>query len=214
MSHRLHSVSGWVLAGGESRRMGRRKEWLVLAGETMLARQVRLLGAVARTVEVLGPPEGPAEAGIRVIPDERPGLGPLGGIVTALVHTRTEYNLFVGCDLPFLEVRFLRYLSAQALASEADATVPESPRHQLHPACAVYRRRALKAARASLELGSLRVRSFFPRIGVRVLRWPEIARAGFGAAIFDNINTPEDYRLAQLRLDSQKQEGWRHERRS
>ena len=199
MRRRFLSVSGFVLAGGESHRMGRPKDQLELGGETMLARQVRLAGAVARSVAVLGPRERLAATGLKVIADERAGLGPLGGIATALACTRTEYNLFIGCDMPYLKARFLEYLCAEALASEADATAPESPGHELQPMCAVYRRRALAAVRASLARGDFRVRSFFPRVECRVLHWPEIARVGFSAVIFGNINTPEDYRAAQLR---------------
>jgi molybdenum cofactor guanylyltransferase len=204
MRHRDLFVSGFVLAGGESRRMGRPKDQLAGGCETMLERQVRLLGAVARSAAVLGPVERLAAPGLRVIPDERPGLGPLGGIATALARTRTEYNLFIGCDLPFLDSRFLRYLCREARACGADATVPESPGHQIHPTCAVYRRRALGAIRARLGRGDGRVRSFFPSVKCRVLRWPEIARAGFSALIFANMNTPDDYRSAQWRLDSRQ----------
>jgi molybdenum cofactor guanylyltransferase len=180
--------------------MGRPKDQLELGGETMLVRQVRLLRAIARSVAVVGGAERWAELDVEVIPDELPGLGPLSGIATALGRTRTEYNLFVGCDAPFLQARFLQYLCARALEGEAEATVPQSFRRGLQPTTAVYRRRALKAIRASLERGDYSVRSFFPRVRCRVLSWPEIARAGYGAVNFENINTPEDYRSARLRL--------------
>jgi molybdenum cofactor guanylyltransferase len=202
MPHRFFALSGFVLAGGGSRRMGRPKDQLELGGEAMVERQVRLLRAVARSVAVLGHGVSLAGLDIGVIPDEQQGLGPLGGIATALGHTRTEYNLFVGCDMPFVQARFLRYLCAEALKSQADATVPQSPRKGLQPTCAVYRRRALRAVRACLERGNLSVRSFFPRVRLRVLQWPEIASSGFGAVNFENMNTPEDYRSAQLRLGS------------
>ncbi len=200
MHRRFPDISGFVLAGGESRRMGRPKDQLVLGRETMLTRQARLLDSVTRSVAVLGPIERLAGDGLHVIPDQRAGLGPLGGIVTGLAFTRTEYNLFVGCDLPFLTARFLEYLGAEATSSEADTTIPESRGGRLHPTCAVYRRRALKAAAASIERGDFSVRSFFPRVKCRVLHWPEIARAGFGASIFENMNTPEEYRMALVRL--------------
>lgn len=205
MGRRFLTVSGWVLAGGESRRMGRRKELLELGGQTMLERQLALLRAVSRPVAVLGTPESLPASGVPVIADERPGLGPLGGIATALGVTRTEYNLVLGCDLPLMRTEFLRFLVRRALASRADVTVPESPREGFHPTCAVYRRRALPVIRASLAAGNYAVRSFFPHVKVRLVGWPEIARAGFGAAIFSNMNTPEDYRSAQIHLDSQKQ---------
>jgi molybdenum cofactor guanylyltransferase len=204
MPRRFLEVSGFVLAGGESRRMGRPKEQLALGNETMLARQIRTLQTVARRVAVLGSVEGSKRLNVTCIPDDRPGQGPLGAISTALGRTRTEFNLFLGCDMPFVEASFLRSLCREALRTQADATVPESSGGRLHPTCAVYRRRALKAVRASLERGDLSVRSFFPRVNCRVLRWTEIARAGFGKAVFENVNTPEEYRLALLRLDSMK----------
>lgn len=201
MLRRFFPVTGFLLAGGESLRMGRPKDQLILGGETMLARQIRCLRAVARTVAVIGSPERLSLADIRVIPDTVPGLGPLGGIATALAQTRSEFNLFLGCDMPFVGAAYLRYLLGVALSSQADATIPESRQRWLNPTCAVYRRRALKAVRASLESGDYRVRSFLPRVECRVLRWPEIASAGFRAKIFENMNTPEDYRSAQLRLE-------------
>lgn len=204
MHRRFLEVSGFVLAGGESRRMGRAKDQLAVDHETMLARQVRLLRAVTRSVALLGPNDRLAGFDVHLIPDRRAGLGPLGGIVTALASSRTEFNLFIGCDMPFVTPRFLEYLCSQATSGEADVTIPESRGGELHPTCAVYRRRALKAAEASIERGDYSVRSFFPRVDCRMLRWPEIARAGFGPAIFENINTPEDYRMALQRLDSMK----------
>lgn len=203
MRKRFSSISGFVLAGGESRRMGRCKGELVVGGETMVERQIRLLGTVARSVAVLGPAERLDRLEVEVIPDEQPGLGPLGGIATALGATRVEYNLFLGCDLPFIPAEFLRFLCHKALASEADVTVPESPRRRLHPTCAIYRRRARSTVRASLEAGNLRVRAFFPRVECRVLPWPEIARHGFHPRIFDNMNTPADYEAVKRLLKAE-----------
>ena len=210
MPQRYLEVSGFVLAGGASRRMGRPKPALVLGGETLLARQVRMLRAVSRNVTVIGPAAGSEslEAGLRslaspdvpVILDRLPGHGPLGGIYTGLARTRTEFNLFIGCDLPFMEARFLRFLCGRALRSAADATVPESRGLRIQPLVAVYRRRAVRAVRASLDRGDNKVTSFYPHLRCLIVRWPEIARAGFSTRIFDNINTPEDYQRALRRL--------------
>ncbi|HEV2495827.1 MAG TPA: molybdenum cofactor guanylyltransferase [Terriglobia bacterium] len=211
MARRYLEVTGLVLAGGASRRMGRPKAALVLGGESMLARQVHLLAAVSRTVAVIGPGEGSGKlAAVRaltpplvpVIPDELAERGPLAGIYTGLRHTRTEFNLFLGCDLPFMEARFLRHLCERALGSRADVTVPESAGHGLQPLVAVYRRGVVPAIRSSLERGNNKVASFYPRVCCAVLEWPEIARAGFASRIFDNINTPDDYERARRRAEA------------
>jgi len=203
MSRRYLNLTGFVLAGGASRRMGRPKPALVVGGETMLARQVRLLGSVSRVVEVIGRAQGGgdiervirslAPPEVSVIGDEVPGRGPLGGIYTGLARTRTEFNLFIGCDLPFLEARFLDYLCRRALDSRADVTVPMSPDHGFQPLAAVYRRRALRAIRASLDRGENKVTRFYSRVRCQVLGWPELSGAGFSVRLFANMNTWDDY---------------------
>jgi molybdopterin-guanine dinucleotide biosynthesis protein A len=180
--------------------MGRSKARLRLGPETMLERQIRLLRAVCRSVAILGPSEEYSGAAVPVFADEFPGRGPLAGLYTGLQHTRTEYNLFLSCDLPFMTVRFLGYLCRRALADEADVTVPKSRLRGFHPLSAVYRRRALPAIRATLQAGENRVSRFFRRVGCRVVTTKEIVQAGFGLRIFDNMNTPEDYERARRLL--------------
>lgn len=194
-------MTGFVLAGGASRRMGRPKARLVLGHETMLQRQLRLLRSVCRSVAVLGPPEEYRGLAMPVFADEFAGRGPLAGLYTGLLHTRTEYNLFLSCDLPFMTVRFLGFLCERALQSEAEVTVPESPVGAFHPLCAVYRRRALRAIRASLQAGENKVSRFFSHVGCRAVTTREIAQAGFKLRIFDNMNTPEDYEAARKRSE-------------
>ena len=201
MAGRFENIAGFVLAGGASRRMGSPKDQLVIAGERMLDLQVRLLRSVVPRVAVIGPVGRLSIQTVAVFPDEKPGLGPLGGVQTALTRTHSEYNLVIGCDLPFLSARFLRFLCGQAFALRCDVTVPASPDGRLHPACAVYRRRARSAVRACLESGTFRVAALFQRVKCRVVPWPEIAHYGFRPRIFDNMNTPADYEAAKRRVE-------------
>src|SRR6266404_3766226 len=207
MPSRFKSVTGFVLAGGASRRMGRPKALLVLGGETMIERQVRLLRAVAGNVFVAGW-QGKSSTSrlpgilreLSLLPDELPGRGPLAGIYTGLKKARTEYNLFLGCDMPFVDSDFLEFLCARALDTAADVTVPKSRQRWLIPVCAVYRRRAREVIRKSLEAGENKITRFFPRVRCEVIPWRVIARAGFGPAVLDNINTPQDFEAARKRL--------------
>lgn len=200
INHRFSEVTGFVLAGGASRRMGQDKAAIRLGQESMVERQIRLLHGVCRSMAVIGPPSNFECLSVPVYSDELPGRGPLGGILTGLHRTRTEFNLFLGCDLPFLEARFLSYLCQQAVWSGADVTVPAARVQGLQTLTAVYRRRALPAIRASLAAGENKVRRFFPRVCCRVIAWREIARAGFPPYIFDNMNTLADYQYAKTML--------------
>jgi molybdenum cofactor guanylyltransferase len=190
--------------------MGRPKPDLVLGTEAMLIRQARLLCHVCRQVAIVGwrhapgaePAVSPPAEDVALLPDALPGRGPLGGIYTALCRTRTEFNLVLGCDLPFVDAPFLHYLSRVALASEADVTVPESHERTCQPLCAVYRRRLLPLVRARLAAGKNKITSFYPLVVHRIISWPEIARAGFRASVFVNMNTPEEYELAKRRAEA------------
>jgi molybdopterin-guanine dinucleotide biosynthesis protein A len=206
MPNRYPQIAGFVLAGGASRRMGRPKHDLALGDSTLLRRAVWLLRSVTRTVAVLGPRERASEVptaalgfDVPVFPDEIPSRGPLAAVLTGLCHTQSEFNHFLSCDLPFMPGRFLRYLAERALESQADVTLAATPGAGLQPLAAIYRRRARTAIRASLQAGHNKVTSFFARVKVRVLPWPELARAGFQPSIFDNLNTPEDYERALRR---------------
>lgn len=181
--------------------MGRPKAELVLGGETMLARQLRLLRTVCRSVAVVGPSAGHPGLGVAVFPDELPGRGPLGGIYTGLQRSHTDFSLFVSCDLPYLEARFLHYLARRAVECQADVTVPQSPRSGFEPLCAIYRRRVLKVIRACLEAGENKTTAFFPHVFCCVISWPEIARAGFTSRIFANMNTRADYETARIKYE-------------
>jgi molybdopterin-guanine dinucleotide biosynthesis protein A len=207
MPERYPELAAFVLVGGASRRMGRPKHDLAFGSGTLLARAVRLAGAVGRTVTVLGPPGracglavGATGLEVPALPDAIAGRGPLGAILSGLSRTRTEYNLFLSCDLPFMHARFLRYLAGHALQSQADVTLAYTPREGYQPLAAIYRRRARTAVRASLERGHNKITRFFSRVHVGVLRWPELTRAGFQPFIFDNLNTPEDYERALGRI--------------
>ncbi len=197
MPLRFPNLSGFVLAGGDSRRMGRAKAELVLGGETMLERQIRVLRAVCRSVAVIGIPQSVPGLNVPAWSDEIPGRGPAGGIYTALLHARTEFNLILGCDLPFVDARFLRFLAQRALDEAAEVTVPEARDFRIQPVCAVYRRRALAVVRSSLNVGSNKTQDLAFRLRPRVLSWREIARAGFPPRILANMNTPEDYEAAK-----------------
>src|SRR5438477_8846588 len=98
------SVTGFVLAGGRSTRMGRDKALLDWHGQTLVDHMLNLLRSVADEVHVVG--RAP-------LPDERPGLGPLSGIATGLERSSTDANIFVAVDLPHLTQEFLKYLRLQ-----------------------------------------------------------------------------------------------------
>jgi len=198
---RFSEVSGFVLAGGASRRMGFDKARLPLGSERMVDRQIRLLRSICRSVSIVGLPDKFTGTNVQVYEDEIPGKGPLGGIHTGLRRSRTEFSLFLSCDMPFMEARFLRYLCGQALVGRASVTVPPPWAKGLYPLCAVLRRRVRSAVRSSLASGQNQVGRFFSKSQRRTISKAEFARAGFSPRIFYNVNTPEEYEKVRQQFE-------------
>jgi len=185
--------------------MGRPKGLLKFADKPMVVHVAQLLESTGeardRKAEVapavtkpviIGPPDVYEGLGYRVVADDGENLGPLGGISTALRIATCEWNLIVGCDLPFLTREWLEFLMARAMASVADAVIPLNERG-FEPLCAMYRTRAQAAIAEALGRGVRKVTD-----GLAGLSLATIAPAewkGFDACgqLFKNVNTPEDY---------------------
>jgi len=191
----VHFITAFVLAGGKSTRMGSDKAFLELAGRPLLAYSLDLARSVATEVKIVGDPDKFASFGA-VIADVYSDRGPLGGIHAALAGSSTDWNLVLGVDLPFLRVSFLNYLLSEAQSSGAVVTVPFASGY-LHPLCAVYRKQFCVSAERALSNGKNKVDALFSGVLTRVISEEELARAGFDASIFRNLNTPEEWERAK-----------------
>ncbi len=196
---RFHNVAAFVLAGGSSERMGRDKALLELGGVPMVLRAARLAQPYASSVAIVAPRERYAHLDIGIVPDRWPGAGPLGGIATALCTTSAEWNLILGCDLPYLTPEWVAWLISRALDSPAHAVVPES-RRGLEPLAAMYQQSCGAALAAAVERGTRRVTEGLSEIlfeRVSAAEWRELDPTG---TLFENMNTPEDYAHARRRI--------------
>ncbi len=185
------SVAGAVLAGGRSSRMGTDKGLLKVDGETLLARQLRLLasaGVSERFVAV-----APAQCialpeGVGRVTDRESGLGPLAGIERCLAACQTDLLLVVAVDLPALTVELLRRLID---AAGRDCGVMPLRQNLAEPLVAVYPRAALAEISNRLNRRELKLQSL-ARAGIEagwLKPWP-VAR--IDEAAFANWNRPED----------------------
>lgn len=179
------AVSGIILAGGSSRRMGRDKATLPWADGTLLQWAARCLAAVTDEVLVIGAPHG--------LPDRLPGHGPLGGMVTGLEAMRGQRAVVVACDHPFLSADLLSWL--RDLTPQAQATVP-LVQGQAQPLLAVYRADVLPVARQQLEHGQLRLGALLERLTVRWVAEGELRSFDPELRSFRNLNTPEEWKQA------------------
>ncbi|HEY7348915.1 MAG TPA: molybdenum cofactor guanylyltransferase [Ktedonobacterales bacterium] len=202
----LQKVSGAVLAGGQSRRMGSDKAALLIQGEPLLRRTTRLIRAITPEVAIIGSPERAALVpDVPIIPDRWPNQGPLGGIATALHTLAGEAVLVVGCDMPFLNPELLRYLITLADGYDAVLARADGKAHPLH---AVYQRGCLPVIEAQLLAGDLRVQRFLATLAVRFVEGAELDRFDPRHLSMFNANTPQEWEQALQMLaehDRQKE---------
>jgi molybdopterin-guanine dinucleotide biosynthesis protein A len=188
-------VAAFVLAGGKSTRMGADKAFVILDGRTMLARALELARTVSDNVHIVGSAEKFA-AFAPVVEDVFRGCGPLGGIHAALRASPAELNLMLAVDVPFVPPALLRYLLTRARGSDAIATVPRAG-GGWQPLCAVYRPEFGDVAERALRDGRYRINVLFEVANVQAVDEEELARAGFAASSFRNLNTPDELEAAR-----------------
>jgi molybdenum cofactor guanylyltransferase len=193
-------VSGFVLAGGKSTRMGQDKAALTLNGRTLLEHALAALRQVCRDVAILGSYELYGTLA-PVYEDIFPGCGPLGGIHTALSHAQTTHSLIIGVDTPFLVPEFLAYMAERAATSDAVVITPEIDDYT-QPLGTVYSLDFLPIAERAIKAGNYKIVPLFPRNQTLVIKQSELRRFAFAAEMFENLNTPEDMERARRRFSS------------
>jgi molybdopterin-guanine dinucleotide biosynthesis protein A len=178
------SAAGFVLVGGRSSRMGRDKALLPYRGTALATHIADAVAAAAGSATLVGDPDRYSTLGYPVIPDRRPGLGPLGGIEASLAANLAEWNLILACDMPEVEADFLASLIAAAAENRADCVIPDTGRPQ--PLCAVYHARCREAVTAALDAGIRRVHDALR--GLRIVQYPVAHHRRF-----QNVNTPHEW---------------------
>ncbi|HEU5020716.1 MAG TPA: molybdenum cofactor guanylyltransferase [Bryobacteraceae bacterium] len=184
--------AAWILVGGRSTRMGADKAHALSAGRALALRVADRAASVCNSISVVGDPALYSDLGLPVIPDTRPGLGPLAAIEAALLATSVDENLILACDMPALAPAVLEEL----FEAGGDIAIPRHETGEIEPLCAVYRRGALPAISEALDSGIRGVTEALRRFAppdARVRAEVRYVRVADPAA-FANLNTPEDWR--------------------
>lgn len=195
-------ISVAILAGGQSRRMGRDKSTLSIGGLTLLDRVFQAAVPLADEIMLISNRTDSTEwadrNGVRVFADKRPGCGPLSGLHTALLRATSPSLLLIGCDLPFLTARFLRFVAASLDGYEI--ALPRDD-HGLQPLCAAYSRTCLSVVEAALAARRLEIHTIHQELNARILERAEWRELDPDANLLTNVNTLEDLEAARSYLE-------------
>ncbi len=192
--------SAVILCGGMGRRMGAEKGLLEIEGEPFIVRiswglmeHFQEVLAVFRDEDQMGMYADILDPSIRLLTDEVPGLGPLGGILTGLENISTRAALFVPCDSPLITGEFMVNMKAvfSEMGSSCDVIVPENG-GRLEPLHAVYSRSLREDIRLLLSRNKRRVGELIESVNSCPV--PAI-RLDPSLESFRNFNRPEDLRI-------------------
>jgi len=187
---RDHVITGAILVGGDSTRMGQDKASMLWQGRPLLHHVHGIIAPLCEEVLVVTRQGRIVEIprSCRAICDEQPGRGPLVGIHAALSQAANERTLVVACDMPWLQAPLL---AAMRDEGQADVVIPRGP-HGWEPLHAIYHRRCLPAIEDSLADGPCRVPAFFDRVTVEAWDRDRCLPHDPNEQSFLNINRPDD----------------------
>lgn len=196
-------VSGIILAGGKSRRMGTDKRELPISdGLTLLdSVEQKLLSCCDEVIVVNNKNSIKRSKSIIEVSDIYLNAGPLAGIHAGLSAAKYETAFVAACDMPFIDVQLIKYLLVQSAGY--DITVLKQG-EKVETLFAVYCKSALKEIEKALELEHYKVSAIFRKLQVNYIDVLDIKESYDYERILLNINRPEDYQTAILQWKEQK----------
>ena len=191
-------VTGLLVCGGASRRMGRDKALLPIAGRALIERPLAALKQLApRVVLATGAQPRYPELGLECVLDGVPDAGPLAGLCAGLEASRTTWLAVLSWDLPLARAAVLAGRQRRAMAAGWDAALLEVSRGT-QPLYAVYRSSCLGPVREALRRGERRMVAFHGGLVVGSVAAALLGPSAERSAL--NLNTPEDFRTLEQEL--------------
>ncbi len=187
-------VTGIILAGGKSSRMGADKGLQELCGKPLISYAVQVLTGLCDKILISSSSKAYEIFGYEVIADEFPGIGPMGGIYSALKQSKTEKNLVLSCDLPFVSAELFSFILKSANGFEV--AVPYEGNRHYEPLCAFYRLSIVEKMAEYISNGNFKLPDLFEEIKINRL----IINANlefFHKNLFFNVNSKHDLDAAE-----------------
>ncbi len=190
-----YGLTGIILSGGKSARMGRDKAFIKINGIPIIQRIYDIFEKCFNEIIIVtNQKESYAGFEAKIVNDLIVNHGALGGLYTGLFLSSYPYSFCVACDMPFLKESIIRYLVERA--DGYDAIVPRTE-DGLQPLHAVYSKSCLKPIKELMDYGKYKIIDFYPLVRIKIIEEPEFINLDRMKKSFININTPEDLDLLE-----------------
>jgi molybdenum cofactor guanylyltransferase len=182
------SISGFILSGGKSRRMGTDKALLSFQGKSLLKHMINLIEPMCDRVVISGQNSDYTSFGVEMIADLYSNCGPIAGIFSALKYSVSDWNLIVSVDVPFVNDEL--FLSLISNIGDYDCIIPKT-NSGVEPLIGLYHRQALPLIEKMLKSEDYRITNLLSKLNTQYLDCTHLIEKY--PRLFMNINRLEDY---------------------
>jgi molybdenum cofactor guanylyltransferase len=187
-------VTGIILTGGNSSRMGQDKGLVELGGKTLTEIAIHNLSGLCNRILISANTGSYLQFGPEVVRDVYQGIGPMGGLYSCLRRIKTDYCLVLSVDLPFVNRGLLEYLLNQA--KDVQVSVPWSGGEHYEPLCACYHISILPLIENFIDKGNYKLADMFKIASIKPLLIHQDLPF-FHPKLFFNVNSMDDLRSAE-----------------
>jgi molybdopterin-guanine dinucleotide biosynthesis protein A len=186
-------ITGIILSGGKSTRMGENKAFIEIEGIPIINRIFTLFqGLFQEIIIVTSEKEQFINLDAKIYSDLFPNRGVLAGLYTGLFFSSFMYSFCVACDMPFLKESVIKYLIKNI--QNNDVIVPRT-KEGLQPLHAIYSKNCLKPIKNIIEQGKYKITDFYPMVEIKIIDEVELYSLDPTRESFINVNTQEELNL-------------------
>ena len=193
----MKKISGILLAGGKSSRMGTNKAFLSFKNNNLYEYPLQILEAFCSEILISAPLNTFSDIKYRHIPDLFPGIGPIGGIYSCLQNISHTHALVISCDIPLITESFIKFLLQQP--ADYDMIIGENPAGNFEPLAGIYSVSLIPKIKDNIKEKKNKITHLLQQnINANII---SLKKEGFNPDIFMNINTKEDLQKAEQLYD-------------
>jgi molybdopterin-guanine dinucleotide biosynthesis protein A len=183
-----NKISGFILAGGKSSRMGSDKALLIFQGMPLLSYMTCLIKPFCEIVSISGQNSEFLKFEVIIVPDLYSDCGPISGIYSCLMHSERDWNFMVSVDAPFVNEELLSILVSNI--GEFDCVIPEHA-SGIEPLIGLYHKRILPLIEEMIKNEDYKLMNMISKLNTRFVNCDDLIK--IHPRLFMNINSPEDF---------------------
>jgi molybdopterin-guanine dinucleotide biosynthesis protein A len=183
-------ISGIILSGGQSIRMGQNKAFIKIDGVPIINRICDLFKKLFQeTIIVTNQKEIFKDFDTKIYSDLIPNKGALGGLYTGIFFSTFYYSFCVACDMPFIKKSLVQYMINNI--EDEDAIIPRT-KDGLQPLHAIYSKKCLNPIKTTIEKGKFKITDFYELAKIKTLEENAFISLDPFRESFINVNTPKE----------------------